>query len=442
MRQLLKKLRCDSYKTLVDASSIIRPGVAESGMMREYIKRYHDPNCYTPLHPQLHEILKDTYDVMVFQEDVIRVGHEFAGLTLGEADVLRRAMSGKYRSNNTFLLIKEKYFLKCKERGHTDELAAEVWRQMESFAGYSFCKAHSASFAVESFQDLHLKVYYPFEFMVGVINNFGGFYSTDLYFYQLIKAGAHLNLPCVNKSEYLTYIEGTEVYTGLVHIKGMEKQLVEKILEERAKCGPYLHLQDFIERTSITLEPLETFIHIDALRFTGKDKKTLLWEAGFLQKKNDKHVPAAKSLFADKPREFQLPVFEKNPVDDMYDEQEILGFPLRNPFEMADDDPGKYCYAADIEKHLGKACTVLVYFIADKIVPTKKNTVMAFGTFIDAKLDWLDTVHFPESLRYYPMQGRGFYRITGKVVAEFGVYSLEVSHLVKVGYKQRSFANL
>lgn len=100
MRGLLQKLRCDSYKTLVDASSIIRPGVAESGMMRQYILRYHNPNSYESLHPKLKEILKDTYEVMVFQEDVIRVGHEFAGLTLGEADTMRRAMSGKYRSNN------------------------------------------------------------------------------------------------------------------------------------------------------------------------------------------------------------------------------------------------------------------------------------------------------------------------------------------------------
>jgi DNA polymerase-3 subunit alpha len=278
--------------------------------------------------------------------------------------------------------------------------------------------------------------------MVGVVNNFGGFYSTELYFYQLIKAGARLNLPCVNKSEYLTYIEGTDIHTGLVHIKNLEKQLIEKVLLERSKYGPYLHLQDFIERTCVTIEPLETLIHIGALRFTGKDKKSLLWEAAYLQKKNDKHVPASKSLFADKQKDFTLPAFTINPVDDVYDEQEILGFPLRNPFEMVEDDPGKYCYAADVPKQLGKTCVVLVYFIADKVVPTKSNTTMAFGTFIDARLDWLDTVHFSEAYRMYPMQGRGFYRITGRVVEEFGVYSLDVQHLVKVGYKQRTYANL
>lgn len=120
---------------------------------------------------------------MVFQEDVIKIAHYFAGLSLGDADVLRRAMnSAKYRENSSFEIIRNKYFNACETKGHSKELAAEVWRQMESFAGYSFCKAHSASFAVESYMSLYLKTYFPKEFMVAVKNNFGGFYSTELYF--------------------------------------------------------------------------------------------------------------------------------------------------------------------------------------------------------------------------------------------------------------------
>jgi DNA polymerase-3 subunit alpha len=441
MRQLLKKLRCDSYKTLVDASSIIRPGVAESGMMKQYIYRYHHPEDCKPLHPKM-EFLKSTYYVMVFQEDVMRVGHEFAGLTLGEADVLRRAMSGKYRSSNAFRLVQEKYFRNCKEYGYPEELTHEVWRQMESFAGYSFCKAHSASFAVESFQDLFLKVYYPLEFMVGVVNNFGGFYPTALYFYQLIKAGATLNLPCVNTSQHYTHIRGTDVWTGLVHIKGLEKDLTERLLTERDRNGPYLHLQDFVERTGAGPEQLNMLISIGAFRFTGKNKKHLLWEANFIQKKAQTQVPSRQSLFAEAPRQFELPALRDNPLDDLYDEQEILGYPLRNPFDMVDADPTRYTPAADIPQFLGQTCTVLAYFIADKVVPTKKSTTMAFGTFIDYRLDWLDTVHFPQVYESQPMQGRGFYLLTGKVVEEFGAFSLEVARLEKVGYKQVKYAGL
>src|SRR4029078_10032480 len=151
MRQLLKKLRCDDYITLVAASSIIRPGVSQSGMMKQYIYRFHNPDKFEYLHPRMKELLEETYGIMVYQEDVIKVAHHFAGLDMGEADVLRRAMSGKYRSRKAFDDIREKFFRNCKSYGYPDNISHEVWRQIESFGGYSFSKAHSASFAVESY---------------------------------------------------------------------------------------------------------------------------------------------------------------------------------------------------------------------------------------------------------------------------------------------------
>jgi DNA polymerase-3 subunit alpha len=442
MRQLLKKLKCDNYLMLVAASSIIRPGVASSGMMKEYISRFHNPKGFQYLHPIMEELLSETFGVMVYQEDVIKVGHFYGGLDMGEADVLRRAMSGKYRSNNRFALMRGKFFANCKLRGHPDEVSAEVWRQMESFAGYSFSKAHSASFAVESFQDLFLKAYYPMEFMIGVINNFGGYYHTSLYFYELMKTGARIHLPCVNNSDYLTNIRGVDVYTGFIHIKELTKNIAEKILEDRNRNGVYAHLQDFIERTAITLEQLNILISIGGFRFTGKNKKQLLWEANFFQKKNKTHLSSRSALFQEKPVEFLLPEFADNPLDDIYDEMEILGFPLRNPFEIVDDNPSNYVLATDLPQHLGKGVTMLTYFVTDKIVPTKNNATMSFGTFLDANLDWLDTVHFPDTYKNFPMEGKGFYKIRGRVVEDFGFHSVEVIHMKKVGYKERKYANL
>ncbi len=116
MRQLLQKLECDDYLTLVAASSIIRPGVAQSGMMKQYIYRYHNPDDFKYLHPIMKKLLEETYGVMVYQEDVIKVAHYFAGLDLAEADILRRAMSGKYKSNKEFDRIRNKYFENCKKR--------------------------------------------------------------------------------------------------------------------------------------------------------------------------------------------------------------------------------------------------------------------------------------------------------------------------------------
>ncbi|MCB1454648.1 MAG: hypothetical protein KDJ43_13475, partial [Rhizobiaceae bacterium] len=130
MRGLLKKLHCDDYLTLVAASSIIRPGVAKSGMMRAYIERFHDPAKVDYLHPVMKEQLKETYGVMVYQEDVLKIGHHFGGLDLAEADVLRRMMSGKHRSAKHLKEIEQKYYDNCKRFGYPESLAREVWRQI------------------------------------------------------------------------------------------------------------------------------------------------------------------------------------------------------------------------------------------------------------------------------------------------------------------------
>jgi DNA polymerase-3 subunit alpha len=167
-----------------------------------------------------------------------------------------------------------------------------------------------------------------------------------------------------------------------------------------------------------------------------------LWEANFFQKKTKSVEHAGQALFHEKPVQFSLPELSDHPLDDIYDELEILDFPLCNPFRLVDDDAKQYALAKDLDQCCGQTITVLAYFITRKVVPTVRGDVMSFGTFIDADLDWIDTVHFPPSLKKYPIEGKGFYRLTGRVVEEFGVYSVEVETMVKVGYKQPKYANL
>lgn len=312
---------------------------------------------------------------------------------------------------------------------------------MESFAGYSFCKAHSASYAVESFQDLYLKTYYPIEFMVGVINNFGGYYSTEFYFIELRKAGGVPHLPCVNTSQYYTTLRGKDVFTGFVHLNGFEKSAAQTIVKERERNGPYLHLQDFVERTAIRREQLNILVSIGAFRFTGKTKKQLLWEANFLQKRCATPV-MAHTLFKEKPVAFKLPDLHDHPVDDGYDEIEILGFPFRNPFELMQEQHFSRVLAAELPQHLGKQVSMVLYFIDYKVVPTVNNSTMSFGAFLDENMDWVDTVHFPPVFNKYPLKGKGFYHIRGKVVEDVGFHSVEVIFLEKLGYKERAYANL
>ena len=436
MRQLLRKLRCEDYKTLVAASSIIRPGVGQSGMMQTYIYRFHHPDKFTHLHPKMGEILADTYGVMVYQEDVIKVAHHFAGLDMGEADVLRRHMSGKTRGTEKMTALKERFFSNCKQRGYDEKVTAEVWRQMESFSGYSFCKAHSASFAVESYQSLYLKTYFPVEFMVAVINNFGGFYSRELYFQQLRLEGAQVEPPCVQQGDYLTSIQAEVVYVGFIHIQGLEEKTATLLLEQRAERGAFLDLQDFIKRTAIGMEQLNLLIKAGALRFTGLDKKTLLWEANFLRKAPSKLPQAAAMLFEEERMDFTLPQLSSSPLEEQLQQMELLRFTLDNVFELVEVDPSPYTKARDLRSALGKVVTCIGYLICIKDTQTKKEQRrMHFGTFIDQEGAWIDTIHFPDSAANYPFRGRGSYRFTGIVMADFDVLSISVTFMEKLGIK-------
>jgi len=114
---------------------------------------------------------------------------------------------------------------------------------------------------------------------------------------------------------------------------------------------------------------------------------------------------------------------------------QLLGFPLCNVFELVDDDPAKYAPAKGLASFVGKQVTLLGYYVTEKQVRTIKGESMFFGTFLDAAGDWIDTVHFPDAARRYPLQGKGFYRVTGKVMEEFGAYSVEVYRLEKTGLK-------
>lgn len=435
MRGLLKKLHCDNYTTLVAASSIIRPGVAKSGMMREYIQRFHHPERIKHLHPVMKEQLEETFGVMVYQEDVLKVAHHFAGLDLSEAEILRRAMSGKFRSKTEFKRIEEKFFSNCMQRRYPDETTNEVWRQIESFAGYSFSKAHSASYAVESFQSLYLKAYYPKEIMVAIINNFGGFYSSWVYFHEAQRCGAKIELPCINHSSNVTSIEGKTIYMGFVHVQNLEQATIAKILCERYQNGIFSSLADFIERIPISKEQLIILIRLGAFRQFNSNKATLLWEAHLMLAKSPV-VSETLPMFKVPQKKYALPQLDDSPISYAYDEIQILGFPISmSPFDLLKTPFRGEIMARDMVNHIGKKARMLGRLVTIKYVPTARKEVMNFGTFIDIEGEFFDTVHFPPSLKIYPFRGNGIYLILGKVVEEFGFPSLEVEKMAKMPFK-------
>lgn len=433
MRGLLRRLKCDNYKTLVAASSIIRPGVAQSGMMKEYIFRHNHPDKFEYFHEVFKEQLGETYGIMVYQEDVIKIALHYAGLPAADGDILRRAMSGKGRSKAALQKVKDNYFACCAQKGHPLKLSEEIYRQIESFAGYSFCKAHSASYAVESYQSLYLKVYYPIEFMVAVINNQGGFYRTEVYVHEAKMSGATIQNPCVNKSDYETTVYGIDVYLGLMHLEGLESKVAHFIVKERQEHGAFKSLEDFINRIPIGIEGIQILIFIGAFRFTGKTKNQLLVIARLILV-NFKHENRHLMLLQEPIKEYTLPVLERSPFEDAFDEIELLSFPVTcTPFDLLQTKYRGSVMAKDLVKHHKKTVKMLAYLISRKHVPTKMGA-MYFGTWIDHEGAYFDTAHFTNSLGKYPFQGGGCYLLLGTVEVDYHFPTITVTKMAKMPF--------
>lgn len=432
MRGLLRRLKCDNYKTLVAASSIIRPGVAQSGMMKEYIFRHNHPDRFEYFHDVFREQLGETYGIMVYQEDVIKIALHYGGLPAADGDILRRAMSGKGRSKAALQKVRDNYFECCQRQGHPLQLSEEIYRQIESFAGYSFCKAHSASYAVESYQSLYLKVHYPIEFMVAVINNQGGFYRTEVYIHEARMSGATIHTPCVNRSDFETTLYGSDVYLGFMHLKGLETDLAIEIIEERKK-GQYLSLEDFVSRVHIGIESVQTLIFIGAFEFTGKTKNQLLVAARLILV-NFRPENRNPLLLQEPAKEYKLPELARSQFEDAFDEIELLGFPVSfSPFDLLQTLFRGDIMAKDLLGCHKKTVKMLAYLISRKHVPTKKGD-MYFGTWIDAEGEFFDTAHFSDSLRQYPFQGGGCYLLLGTVEVDYHFPTITIHKMAKMPF--------
>jgi error-prone DNA polymerase len=433
MRGLLRRLKCEDYKTLVAASSIIRPGVAQSGMMKEYIFRHNFPDKFEYFHDVFKEQLGETYGIMVYQEDVIKIALHYGGLPAADGDILRRAMSGKGRSKEALQKVKDHFFECCKKQGHPEQLSQEIYRQIESFAGYSFCKAHSASYAVESYQSLFLKTYFPIEFMTAVINNFGGFYRTEVYIHEAKMAGAKINNPCVNTSNYQTIVIGKNIYLGFQHLRSLAAKTVQTIIDTRNEMGLFNSIEDFINRIPIGIESIQILIFIGAFRFTGKSKNELLITARLIMV-NFKTENRNLLLLQEPVKEYKLPTLERSPFEDAFDEIELLDFPVSvTPFNLLQTKYRGDVMAKDLAKHHLKNVKMLAYLISRKHVPTKKGD-MYFGTWIDNDGQLFDTAHFADCLQKYPFKGGGCYLLLGKVEVDYHFPTVTISKMAKLPF--------
>ena len=251
IREMTVKIRPNCFEDLVAILALYRPGPLDSGMAEEYIKRKHGKENFKYLHPHLEPVLKDTYGVIVYQEQVMQIAQILGGYTMGDADILRRAMGKK--DPEEMAAQRERFVEGARKKNIDEKTATEIFDQMETFARYGFNKSHSAAYALVSYQTAYLKSHYPVEFMAALMTSEMG--DTDKVIKNLAECrekGIEVLAPDINESRSDFTPVGAKVRFGLAAVKSVGEKAVEVILESRRRDGAFQSLFDFCRRVDLT----------------------------------------------------------------------------------------------------------------------------------------------------------------------------------------------
>jgi error-prone DNA polymerase len=437
MRQLQRKADVGDFDHLVIHSSIIRP--AANRYIREYVRRLHG-GTYDPLHPALRHTLDETYGIMCYQEDVTKVSMELAGFSLAQGEGLRKALSQK-RPVKPLRAYQAEFFEGAMARGASREVVEKVWDMILSFAGYSFCKPHSASYALVSFRSAWLRAHYPAEFIAAVISNQGGYYSTFAYVSEARRMGLAILPPDVNESEKAYTGRGRRVRVGLMQLKGLHGEATDAILAERERGGPYASLADL--RRRVPLHPSDTELlvksgSLDSIA-AGRTRPELLWELylalGRQGPTSGSRSTSTLDLFPAPPAAVPRAAgYDRATM--LRHEVETLGFLLSahplEPHERALRGRGVIA-ARDLGRHAGRRVTVLGWYVTSKPVQTKDGEPMEFLAFEDTTALY-DVTLFPDAYHRYChlLTGTRPFLLTGLVEEDFGVSTLTVDRVERL----------
>lgn len=429
-RQLLKKMRKGDYENIVITTSIIRP--AANHYIKLFVQRLHGES-YRPIHPFVAETLKETFGILVYQEDVSRVAVDLAGLTVEEADSLRKVISKKDRIH-VIEDYRELFFKKGKARGVSEDVLEIAWNIILSFQGYSFCKAHSASYALVAYKLAFCKAHYPGEFMISVINNGGGYYSRQTYLNEIKRMGIKLLKPDINKSDYLYSMEGKSIRVGLEQIKGISRALITLLLTERKK-QPFKNLHDFFKRVKPPASDIRGLIRSGTLdSIAGKLTRPQIFWSYFTSNQDETlfDSPIAPGFVGDYSEQVKL-----------HDEIQTMGVLIsQHPLKilkkrvsalLQKNGISRIISSGKIEKYVNKRVCMAGMVVTGKEVITQKKQRMIFVSFEDPDAIY-ETVFFPDAFdRFYPLLAvGGVYLIMGKVEEDQGAVNLNVERLIRV----------
>jgi error-prone DNA polymerase len=437
MLQLLEQAACDDFEVLTALSSIIRPGVSNHGGKREYLECHLGLRQPQVLHPLLEPVLRDTYGCLIYQEQVIQVAQAIAGMTLAESDGLRKCMSKK-RNWQRMETYRERFLSGARRNDVPSDIALEIFRRIESFAGYAFCKAHSASFAVESFASAYWKAHHPAEFMAAVLTNQGGYYTPMEYADEARRCGVHMLPPCVQESLREFWGRDRRIRTGLMQVKGLTDASIEALLHSRTQDGPFRDLGDLLRRVPLAHPEIESLIRCGALGVFGTQPQ-LLWELALRRRAAHEgkgsggcHEPAWE--LADTPRLQQL--VARIPPLPAYDEPQRLQAQLEvlemtlgaHPFTLFGElldwvrSQRPVVSSRELRQRIGAEVYLLGWKVTAKQTRTVHDETMCFVTFSDTD-GRFEVSFFPEVYERVARElyrGYGPYLIKGEVETSFG----------------------
>jgi len=467
MRQLQAKTGKGDFEHLVIHSSIIRP--AANRFINLYVRRLKG-EPYQPLHQDLDRILGETYGILCYQEDVSKTAVVLAGFSNADADGLRKILSKKNKEAR-LARYKEQFYEGASRRGVPRATIDAVWEMILSFEGYSFCKAHSASYAMVSFQSAYLKAHHPAEFMAAVLSNRGGYYTPAAYVGEARRMGLTVLGPDVNQSLYRYTGQGKEIRVGFVEVKGLHRNTVEAILEARSR-GAFQSVEDFGLRVDLVGEDAEALVSVGALdsvaggvsrteqlwillktqaaKERGKGVGASLFERGESRWKESsgsghRHVPVANAARAQVPCERGVPRgtprADQNPRTQWEAEYERLGFLLEgHALKLWEPIPERFrkVRGKDLSRYIGRRVEMVGWPVTSKEILTREGRPMEFVSFEDETAIF-ETVLFPKAYERYAgvLDEPRPVIIRGIVQEDLGAVAIHVEELSPLARKNR-----
>jgi len=440
MRSLLQMLRAENRRDVIHALSLIRPGPSASGMKERFVRRRlgEEPVRYDL--PELEEVLGETYGVMLFQEDILKVAQVAAGFTLEEGDELRKAISKK-RSPERMAALRERFFRGARRRGVRGKVTEKIWRLIANFAGYSYCKAHAVTYGHISYQAVWLKAHYPAEFLGAVMANAAGFYEVREYLEEARRLGVRVLAPDVNLSGVNTTGREMSIRIGLGQVKGVSMRALRSILRAR-KARRFEGLEDFYYRTQVNDAETERLILCGAMDSFGKTRPELLWEHRVLSR--DVRRSFAESLggglFAGgsesaqgmsagvaqeegaeyKVAKIESPRLRDYPVAELIRlENDILGLTVTDhPLGMFESELSgrEFVRSTQLDLYVGRRVTVAGWLVTMRRAVTARQEYMKFVTLED-RFGTMEIILFPEVYRRFGARLRSYgpYIVRGRV---------------------------